>query len=249
MTLVPLVSERELLARVGRRIGELRSACGRTQEQLAIELGIATKNLQRIESGSQNLTLSSLGRVARRLGVDARDLLTHPVTERPSRATARRAWQLGLAEAGVELFEEARPGLVPVTTIHEASEALASGEPIASVARAWGALAERRARHEAGTFVARVVGAALEPRIPDGAWCVFRAPASAEGSGELAVVSVRDPDGDGFAVLVRRLERLAGRRGLWRLSTLEAAVEPAIVHSRDFSLVADFVRTVEPARR
>ena len=62
--------DRDLTRRVGRRIAELRVQSGLTQDALAPALGMATKNLQRLESGSQNLTLQSLAAAARALGVD-----------------------------------------------------------------------------------------------------------------------------------------------------------------------------------
>ncbi|WP_411280351.1 helix-turn-helix domain-containing protein, partial [Gemmatimonas sp.] len=49
---------------VARRIAEVRRLAGITQEALAEQLGIALKNVQRIESGRQNLTLQTLARVA-----------------------------------------------------------------------------------------------------------------------------------------------------------------------------------------
>ncbi len=57
-------TEAEFLRRVARRIAAARRSAGLTQEQLAAELGIAVRNVQRIESGRQNLTLRTLARIA-----------------------------------------------------------------------------------------------------------------------------------------------------------------------------------------
>ncbi len=50
------------------KLRELRKAQGVTGEELAERLGIAAQNLRRIEAG-QNITLRTLGRIARALGV------------------------------------------------------------------------------------------------------------------------------------------------------------------------------------
>lgn len=50
------------------KLRELRKAHGVTGEELAERLGIAAQNLRRIEAG-QNITLRTLGRIARALGV------------------------------------------------------------------------------------------------------------------------------------------------------------------------------------
>lgn len=73
------------IEQVARRIGEVRRAKGLTQEELAVALGIAVRNVQRIESG-KNLTLHTLARVAYALGVEPWDLVAaQPVTRTPKR--------------------------------------------------------------------------------------------------------------------------------------------------------------------
>lgn len=57
------------MARVGRRIGELREAAGLTQAEAAEELGMTVSNYQRIEHGLQNLSIKTMVSVARVLGV------------------------------------------------------------------------------------------------------------------------------------------------------------------------------------
>jgi HTH-type transcriptional regulator/antitoxin HipB len=67
--------EEDFLRRVAKRIVVERRAARMTQEQLAELLGTATRNVQRIESGAQNLTLITLSRVARALGVRPEQLV------------------------------------------------------------------------------------------------------------------------------------------------------------------------------
>ena len=67
---------------------------------MAERLGIATQNYQRIESGSQNLTLVTLAKVALALGVDPRDLLDAPTERRPTRGRSKLAKRPGGASPG-----------------------------------------------------------------------------------------------------------------------------------------------------
>jgi transcriptional regulator with XRE-family HTH domain len=46
-----------------------------TQEQLAAELDTAVRNVQRIESGVQNLTLLTIARIAAAIGLTPYELL------------------------------------------------------------------------------------------------------------------------------------------------------------------------------
>ena len=41
-------------------------------------------------------------------------------------------------------------------------------------------------------FVAQVVGKSMEPLIPDGAWCLFRAPLECTRQGKIVLVQLRD---------------------------------------------------------
>ncbi len=68
------VPGQSFLLRVARRIARLRKAAGLTQEELATRLDTATRNIQRIESGTQNLTLLTVAKIAAELGVPPEDL-------------------------------------------------------------------------------------------------------------------------------------------------------------------------------
>jgi SOS-response transcriptional repressor LexA len=41
-------------------------------------------------------------------------------------------------------------------------------------------------------FVAQVTGRSMEPRIPDGAWCLFQGPVTGTRHGKLVLVRLRD---------------------------------------------------------
>jgi transcriptional regulator with XRE-family HTH domain len=75
---------------VGRRIAELRREQGKTQEEIAEALGLAVRNLQRIERG-MNFKLHSLLRIAVVLDVPVTSLLAEPAsTGTRARAKSRR---------------------------------------------------------------------------------------------------------------------------------------------------------------
>ncbi len=84
----------EIVRAVGLRIGEAREHHGLTQAELAERLGIALRNLQRIERGEQNLTIQTIVKVANALGVPPSEFWKAPTRPpakrgRPKVARAR----------------------------------------------------------------------------------------------------------------------------------------------------------------
>ena len=75
---------------VGRRIAELRLASGRTQEDIAEQLGMQLKNYQRIERGMQNMTIRTLVRVALVLGVRTIELFEAPASREVRRGRPKK---------------------------------------------------------------------------------------------------------------------------------------------------------------
>ena len=73
------------MARVGRRIGELREAAGLTQASAAESLKMTTSNYQRIEHGLQNLSIRTLVRLAVLVGVPVAALFEATTTRRAGR--------------------------------------------------------------------------------------------------------------------------------------------------------------------
>src|SRR5660398_155881 len=71
-----------------------------------------------------------------------------------------------------------------------------------------------------GMFVAQVVGRSMEPRIPDGAWCLFRSPVSGSRQGRIVLVqhrSIHDPEtGGSYTVKRYESEKEADGEGGWR---------------------------------
>ena len=78
---------------------------------------------------------------------------------------------------------------------------------------------DTRRRIRKGMFVAQVVGKSMEPKIPDGAWCLFRSPVTGTRQGRTLLVQLRDavdPDTD-QRYTVKRYESRRVRRGdSWR---------------------------------
>ena len=84
-----------LVQRVGQRVAELRRAAGMTQEAFAEALDVTVQYVSRIEVG-ENLTLTTLAKIARALGVTVVDLLqppgptgSGPTRGRPRKRTTR----------------------------------------------------------------------------------------------------------------------------------------------------------------
>ncbi len=69
-----------MLKNLGRRVAELRTARGFTQERFSERAGWTPRYQQFIESGRANLTVASLVTLANLLGVQANDLLAAPAS-------------------------------------------------------------------------------------------------------------------------------------------------------------------------
>ena len=72
---MPRQRDQELIAKIGRRIAEVRKTRGWTQEALAEAVQIEAVSLSRVENGSRALSLSTLACIANALGVSLSDLV------------------------------------------------------------------------------------------------------------------------------------------------------------------------------
>jgi transcriptional regulator with XRE-family HTH domain len=77
---VPRLDADRVIKDVGRRVAEVRADLGLTQEQLAERLRMDTNNLQRIETGRQNITIRMIVRLASALGCQPAALFERPRT-------------------------------------------------------------------------------------------------------------------------------------------------------------------------
>ena len=84
-------SEQTVSDHFGRRVAECREERGLTQQQLAEELGAAVKWVQEVEGGRQNVTLSSITRIANTVGVEVRVLFDPPRSARRKPGRPKKA--------------------------------------------------------------------------------------------------------------------------------------------------------------
>ena len=75
-----------------------------------------------------------------------------------------------------------------------------------------------------GMFVAQVVGHSMEPKIPDGAYCIFRAPVAGSRTGKILLVQhrdIHDPEtGGSYTVKEFDSSRVQGKEGEQRTGTI-----------------------------
>lgn len=93
-----------LLRDVGRRIAEVRTERGWTQDEFAERVEVSVGYLRRIEGGHENLTLGSVAKLAGLLGVDAAELLTVPASREKKRGRPKKGIAKA-AESGAEASE------------------------------------------------------------------------------------------------------------------------------------------------
>lgn len=77
----------KLKSHVGKRIAELRERHGLTQADVAEAVGTTVPNLQRIEYGTQNVTIETLTKIANAIGVKVVEMFAE--LDAPKRARTR----------------------------------------------------------------------------------------------------------------------------------------------------------------
>ncbi|MEY3739694.1 MAG: hypothetical protein RLZZ192_370, partial [Pseudomonadota bacterium] len=75
-----------------------------------------------------------------------------------------------------------------------------------------------------GMFVAKVVGKSMEPRIPDGSYCVFSAPVEGTRQGKIVLAQLRDradpESGESYTIKRYESEKTIDADGTWRHITI-----------------------------
>lgn len=108
---------------------------------------------------------------------------------------------------------------VPLFTLKAAAGAFSEAQAV-DVAE-WVEPATTRRLRE-GMFVAQVVGKSMEPRIPDGAYCLFAAPVEGSRQGKIVLVQhrgIHDPEmGGSYTVKRYESEKAGDGEGGWRHS-------------------------------
>jgi len=191
--------------RLGVRLRWLREQSGLTQEEAAEGTGLHAKHIQRLERGAANATLATLVACASAYGTTLGSLFADqgraepftrlpPGSERPLHALP--LYSLRAAAGRFGAFEEAQP-------------------------QAW-VLPRSRRRPEEGLFVAQVVGESMNRTIPNGSFCIFRAPPRSPLQGKIVLAqhrSVHDPEYGGHYTV----KRYQSRRGEIRLSPMSSS--------------------------
>jgi transcriptional regulator with XRE-family HTH domain len=250
--------EHDFIYRVARQLASRRRQRGISQESLAATLGMAAKNLQRIESGRQNLSLSTIVRICSALDVQpdalfgASDLRANEIAPVAERALAGLSLLDRLEEAGFVVRRATSRGRVPLAAVPVMTLRAAAGR-LAGAARAVEVLgfvvlsAEKRASE--GQFVAEVSGRSMAPRIPGGSICLFESPRPPPYEGRIAVVahgSVGDDELGGPYALKRigTATRLRSGKTRLRLESVnpEFATVAVVVEDDDKPIIADLAR-------
>lgn len=143
---------------------------------------------------------------------------------------------------------------VPLVPLKAAAGAFSDPQHIEDEDFEWVAV-ESSHRLRKGMFVAQVVGKSMEPAIPDGAWCLFRAPVEGTRQGKTVLVQLRDASDPetGQRYTVKRYESEKVRDGdTWRHAqiTLKPAnpdFDPIVLSSEDegeLQVVAELVEVL-----
>jgi len=108
-------------------------------------------------------------------------------------------------------------------------------------------------RLRSGMFVAQVKGHSMEPRIPDGSWCLFHGPVVGSRSGKIVLVQhrdIHDPEtGGSYTVKRYESDKEGDGSGSWKHKAIRLLPEnpefsPIVlndVRDDEFTVVAEFI--------
>lgn len=117
---------------------------------------------------------------------------------------------------------------VPVVSLKFAAGSFSDPQALEDGATEWVELPEW-VKPQPGLFVAQVVGESMNKRIPNGAWCLFRANPQGTRHGKIVVVqhrSISDSETGGSYTIKRyRSEKVVGADGSWQHERIELAPE------------------------
>lgn len=113
-------------------------------------------------------------------------------------------------------------------------------------------------RPAAGLFVAQVVGESMNRRIPNGAWCLWRANPGGSRQGKIVLAQHRDisdPElGGRYTVKVYESEKVASDNGIWRHAVVrlkpasnDPSFQPILLENLEdgeLTIVAEFIEVV-----
>jgi len=163
------------------------------------DAALATYLRSRLRAASHGVPIQADTKVPD-AGVDARAAVV------PLRRVSREERAAGMAS-------------VPVIDLRFAAGAFSEVQTMEDGAHDWVALPDW-VRPQPGLFVAQVVGESMNRRIPNGAWCLFRANPGGTREGKVVVVqhrSITDPETGGrYTIKVYSSEKVRSDDGGWQ---------------------------------
>lgn len=146
---------------------------------------------------------------------------------------------------------------VPMVSLKFAAGTFSDPQALEGGAEEWVELPEW-VKPQPGLFVAQVVGESMNKRIPNGAWCLFRANPQGTRNGKIVVVqhrSISDPEtGGSYTVKRYRSEKVVDADGSWRHERVELVpetnrfgFEPMVIEaddSEELAVVAEWLTVV-----
>lgn len=181
-----------------------------------------------------------------------------PAESSASSAPGERTNVIPLRRVTREERAEGKPA-VPVVDLRFAAGGFSGTQALDEHAHDWVELPDW-VRPQPGLFVAQVVGESMNRRIPNGAWCLFRANPGGTREGKVVVVqhrSIADPETGGrYTVKLYRSEKVPSEDGGWRHSRIilspdsdRPGFEPIAVEvaedEEEFSVVAELLTVLD----
>ena len=150
--------------------------------------------------------------------------------------------------------EERYVTCVPLVPLRAAASAFSDPQYVEEDGFEWAAIQSRH-RLRPGMFVAQVEGTSMLPSIPDGAYCLFRAPVEGTRQGKTVLVQLRDtidPETGARYTLKRYESELAADDDSWRHSKItlkptNPEFHPIVLteaNEGDVAVVAEFLEVV-----
>jgi DUF2075 family protein len=132
---------------------------------------------------------------------------------------------------------------VPVIPLRFAAGGFSSSQALEDGADDW-VVWRDMPNAQPGTFVAQVIGESMNRRIPNGAWCLFRAHPTGTREGKVVVVqhrSITDPETGGrYTVKIYSSEKARDEDGGWRHERItlrpdsdRSEFHPIVIHRED----------------
>lgn len=188
----------------------------------------------------------------------------------PDKQESATSTVLAQAELTGATWAEEPPPVAPFVLVFDAEAHYPAAVPLLSLKAAAGGFSDAQPlevsewvkpntlrKLQRGMFVAQVKGRSMEPRIPDGAWCLFQTPV--EGGRDKRIVlaqhgTITDPDsGASYTVKRYRSEKERYEDGTWHhkrviLESLNADYKPIIIEGvaeNEVAVVAEFLEVLE----